>query len=505
LIESEAPGARKTATRIHGDSARLRAGVASLLLALGAAAAGAAESPAVPEEEPLRRLAIANKPWTGDLDRLAERRMIRVLVPHSRTLYFTDKGRERGLTAELVREFEQYLNRKLKTGRRPITIYLLPTTRDQLLPSIAAGLGDIAAGNLTITPERAGVVDFAAQAGWIVHELVVSGADAAPISTLDELGGRDVHVRRSSSYFQSLEALNRRLRSEGKSEARIVLVPDALEDEDLMEMANAGLVDHLIVDDWKARIWAKVLPRVRVHPNLRLAENGQVGWAVRKGSPQLAAAITEFYGSALDAASREYRLAQTLSRVRQIQNPAGSAAWKRFQQLQDLFRRYGEKYGFDPLMLCAQGYQESRLDQEARSAAGAIGIMQLLPATGAEMKVGDITIAEANIHAGAKYMDQLMERYFPDARFSEGNRPLFAFASYNAGPGNISRMRKLAAARGLDPDRWFNHVELVVAEKIGAETTTYVRNIYKYYVAYKLTLEAQEAQREAREALAASG
>ena len=176
--------------------------------------------------------------------------------------------------------------------------------------------------------------------------------------------------------------------------------------------------------------------------------------------------------------------------------------WKRFEQLQALFRRYGEKYGFDPLMLIAQGYQESKLDQAARSHVGAVGVMQLMPATGAEMKVGDIHVVESNIHAGTKYLDQLMTRYFRDAQFSEGNRPLFAFAAYNAGPGNLAKMRREAGQRGLDPDKWFNNVELVVAEKIGAETTTYVRNIYKYYVTYKLILEMQETQRKARESVA---
>src|SRR6185295_17756546 len=133
------------------------------------------------------------------------------------------------------------------------------------------------------------------------------------------------------------------------------------------------------------------------------------------------------------------------------------------------------------------------LNQNAKSAVGAIGVMQLMPATGAEMKVGDIRLTESNIHAGTKYMDQLMTRYFPDANFSEGNRPLFAFASYNCGPGNIAKMRREAAKRGLDPDKWFNNVEIVTAEKIGIETTTYVRNIYKYYVAYRLTMEANAA------------
>ena len=268
-----------------------------------------------------------------------------------------------------------------------------------------------------------------------------------------------------------------------------------------MEMANAGLIDRMVVDDWKAKIWAQVLPKIRARGDLVIHDDRQIGWAVRKGSPKLAAAITEFYAQATKTASYEYRLTQALRRVKQIQNPTSSADWKRFQELQALFERYGKKYAFDPLMLTAQGYQESALDQAARSGVGAIGVMQVMPATGAEMKVGDITIAEENIHAGTKYMDQLMTRFFRDANFSEGNRPLFAFASYNAGPGNIARMRKEAGKRGLDPDKWFNNVELVVAEKIGAETTTYVRNIYKYYVAYKLTLEAQELQRQVRESL----
>jgi membrane-bound lytic murein transglycosylase MltF len=128
--------------------------------------------------------------------------------------------------------------------------------------------------------------------------------------------------------------------------------------------------------------------------------------------------------------------------------------------------------------------------------------MQIMPATGEALKVGDIRQAGPNIHAGAKYMDQLMTKYFSDAKFDEQNRTLFAFASYNAGPGNISRMRKASATRGLDPDQWFNNVEIVTAEKIGIETTTYVRNIFKYYAAYKLVMEAQTTAATLKEQVA---
>ena len=485
----------------YAQKVMLRVAVAAALvlgLALGPVrAAQTGTAPAAPK--PVRQLNVSLKPWTGDFDKLLERRMIRVLVPYSRTLYFTDKGRERGITADAVRDFEQYVNQKYKTGARPVTVYLVPTTRDKLLQGITGGLGDIAAGNLTITPERSRVADFVPWDNRTVREIVVTGAKAPPVKSLDALAGMTVHVRKSSSYYESLVALNQRNRQAKRPEVKLRLVPDALEDEDMMEMANAGLIDVLVVDDWKAKVWAQVLPRIVVHNDLCVHDGGKVGWAIRKGSPKLAAAIRDYASTyAKVRASWDYRLAQTMRRVKQIKDPTKSADWKRFEEMQALFRRYGDRYSFDPLMLIAQGYQESQLNQKAKSHVGAVGVMQLMPATGAEMKVGDIRIAESNIHAGAKYLDLLMTKYFPDAHFSQDVRPLFAFASYNAGPGNIARMRREAVKRGLDPNKWFNNVEIVVADKIGAETTTYVRNIYKYYVTYKLTLEMQEAQRKAR-------
>jgi membrane-bound lytic murein transglycosylase MltF len=453
----------------------------------------------------VRQLSLAEKPWIGDFDQMVERRMIRVLVPYSRTLYFNDKGRERGLTAELVRDFEQYVNRKLKTGRRPVTIYLIPTTRDKLLPKLVDGLGDIAAGNLTVTDERLREADFIVQTDrQSVTELVVTGAKGPAITSVDDLAGKTVHVRPASSYYESLVALNGRLRAENKPEAKLQLVPDALEDEDMMEMANAGLIDVLIVDDWKAKLWTQILPKLKVNESVFVREGGRVGWAIHKDRPKLGQIIRDFDSEyARKQGTYEYRLRRAMQQVKQLDDLARTADWKRFEQTVALFRRYGEQYGFDPLMLAAQGYQESQLNQNAKSQVGAIGVMQIMPATGAEMRVGDIHVAEPNIHAGTKYMDILMTKYFPDAHFSEGNRPLFAFAAYNAGPGNIARMRREAVKRGLDPDRWFNNVEVVVAEKIGIETTTYVRNIYKYYVTYKLALEAQETRRRALDELKA--
>jgi membrane-bound lytic murein transglycosylase MltF len=466
------------------------------------ASQAAAPLPASATKSPAsRRLDLANKPRFGDFDAMLDRRLIRVLVPYSRTLYFNELGHERGLTAGLMRDFERYLNKTYQSqlGKRPLTLVIIPTTRDQLLPGLIAGKGDIAAGNLTETEARLKQVDFVAPRDRKpVRELVVTGPKSPALKTIDDLSGKTVHVRPSSSYFESLTALNARFKKDGKPLMKLVPLPDALEDEDAMEMLNVGLLQILVVDDWKAKFWAQILPAIVVHDDLSVRDTGYTGWAIRKQSPKLQQAITDFYlGYVKKQSVADVRLRQEMQRIKQISSNAEGVELDRFKQTVGLFEKYGQEYHFDPLMLAAQGYQESQLNQSARSHVGAIGIMQLMPATGKELAVGDIRVTDSNIHAGAKYLDFLMARYFPDAHFSDTDRALFAFASYNAGPANIAKMRKLAAARGFSPDKWLNNVEVVVAEKIGIETTTYVRNIYKYYAAYRLIQDAQAARERA--------
>jgi membrane-bound lytic murein transglycosylase MltF len=461
---------------------------------------------ATPAADSERQLAIANQRWTGDFDGMLERRMIRVYMPYSRSLYFVDKGRERGIAAELVRDFERWVNQKFasKLGKRPLTVYIVAATRDKLLADLNNGLADIAVGNLTATEERLKVIDFVAPDDKIVNvEILVTGPASPTIATAADLSGKSVHVRKSSSYYASLEALNAKLQTEGKPPVRLTLVPDALEDEDMLEMMNAGLLEAMAVDDWKAKMWAPVLSKIKVHDDVVLRTGTRKGWAIRKGSPKLAAELTEFYETwAKKQGVIPYRQSEYMKRIKTLSAAAEAADMKRFEAMVELFRKYGREYNFDPLMLAAQGYQESTLDQNKKSKVGAVGVMQLMPTTGDALKVGDIHEMEPNIHAGAKYLDQPMSQYFKDAKLTAEQRTLFAFASYNAGPANIGRMRAEAAKRGLDPDIWFNNVEVVTAEKIGIETTTYVRNIFKYYVSYKLVTDAREAQQSVREQLA---
>ncbi|POY38046.1 lytic transglycosylase F [Solitalea longa] len=441
----------------------------------------------------------AHKLYVGDFDTMQKRRIIRVLVPYSRTLFFNDKGRERGITADNFREFEMYLNKKYfkKPHSIPFTVVFVPTSRDKLLKNLILGVGDIAAGNLTATEARLRHVDFVApKEQGSVSELVLNRNQDPPILSLVQLSGKTIHVRKSSSYYESLQKLNFEFTAKGKMPINLKIVSEDLEDEDLMEMLDAGIIKLIIIDDWMARMWSQILPNIRINKQAAVRQGSYIGCAFRKNSPLLTDELKEFYYDyEQPLASMPYRLKKYYQNVKHLQDPTNSDNAKRYTQVMNLFEKYGEEYGFDPLMLAALGFQESQLDQSKRSPVGAIGVMQLMPRTGASMKVGNIRIVESNIHAGTKYMQILMTRYFKDAHFDAFNKSLFAFASYNAGPERISNLRRLTAERGLNPDVWLNNVEIISSEKIGLETNTYVRNIIKYYYSYKLMLE-RNAERQ---------
>jgi membrane-bound lytic murein transglycosylase MltF len=449
-------------------------------------------------------LAAVQKPWTGDLDGMIERRVIRVLTVNSKTFYFIDKGVQRGIVVDYFRVFENELNKKLtaekklKNKKVKVRVVFIPLRRDQLLPGLAAGKGDIAAANLTITPERQKLVDFSAAGLSNVSEVVVTGPASPKIGSLDDLSGKNVFVRKSSSYYESLVALNKKFAAEKKTPVRLQEAPETLEDEDLLEMLNAGLIAVIIVDKHIADFWKQIFPKITVHDNIAVRSGGQIAWAIRKGSPQLKAAVDDFATRhKVGTSTGNQLLTRYLKNVKYVKNAASEKERKKFLALIQYFQKYGDQYGVDWLLMGAQGYQESQLNQNAKSPVGAIGVMQLMPATGKDMKVGDITEVEANIHAGIKYMRFMIDQYYEKEPMTKLDKVLFAFASYNAGAGRISQLRKEATKRGLDPNVWFQNVEYIAAEKIGQETVTYVANIYKYYVAYRLILESRAARKEA--------
>jgi membrane-bound lytic murein transglycosylase MltF len=472
----------------------------------GPVADAAAEAPLPPTASPFDalpdsvRLAM-DTPFAGDFDALVARRIIRAAVTFNRTHYFIDRGQQRGLTYESLQLLEADLNAELKTGNLKVHVVIVPLPRNQLYPALVGGKVDLVAAMVTVTPEREQLVAFTAPTRKDVSQVVVTGPGAAPIPTLDDLSGQQVFVRKGSIYEESLIALNARLAARGRPAVALQPAPDVLEDDDVLEMVNAGLVPITIVDDYLAGFWSQVFTNLTVRRDLVLRSGGTLAVAVRKENPRLQEYLSTWIrkhgkGDAFrNVVERRY-----LQSVKFAKNAASETERRKFLAMVDLFRKYGAQYQVDYLLMAAQGYQESTLDQDVKSPVGAIGVMQVMPPTGKELNVGDIAQLEPNIHAGVKYMRFMMDRYFADEPMNDLNKTLMAFAAYNAGPGRLRQLRRETAKRGLDPNVWFGNVERIASERIGRETVQYVSNIFKYYVAYTLVVE----QMRLREAAAGS-
>ena len=429
------------------------------------------------------------EPRFGDFDEMAERRIIRAVVAHSKTMFFLDGARPRGLTYEALTRFEEFVNKRMGSGNLKVHVVITPVPRDRLLPALVEGRADIAAANLTITKDRLEIIDFSDPLLTGVSEVVVTRSDAAPLGSVQDLAGREIHVRTSSSYYESLQRLNAELVRSGLEPIRIHEADEWLEDEDLLELVNAGMIPAIIVDKHMADFWVRVFDNLTIHDDVVVREGGDIAWAFRKKSPGLAAVLNEFAaGHRQGTLFGNVVLRRYLSSTDYVVNPTARADRRRFEAVLPVFEEYASQYGFDPLLLVAQAYQESRLDQSQVSGVGAVGVMQIRPSTAADRNVGiaDVSGLEDNVHAGAKYLRFLIDRYFSDPLLTPLDRHLFALAAYNAGPARVARLRAEAADLGLDRNRWFGQVERVAARRIGRETVQYVSNIYKYYLFYRL-------------------
>lgn len=467
----------------------------SIALAAVVALAGAMAAPA---REPAKPALIEKH--VIDLGAMKERRIVRVLVPFSKTIYFIDKGRQFGTAVEFGRELEKVLNKDRKKQIDHINIVFVPMPRDRLLTALNEGLGDIVMANLTVTDERSKDVDFTDPLYAAAEEILVASPGSPPIASLDDLSGQHVAVRPSSSYHEHLLARNRELAASGNQEIVIEPMDESLEDEDLMEMVNADLLPFIIVDAYKADIWSHVFPDMKVRHDVVLSDQGKIAWAIRKNSPDLKKELDAFVATHKVGTTFGNILRNSYYKQDKIVKRAYSPSdVDRFQKLVEIFRKYGGSYSFDYLMLMAQGYQESQLDQTRRSPRGAVGIMQMLPSTARDKVVGITGIdkdADRNVEAGAKYLRHLIATYIDDEQLTPKDRQLFAFAAYNAGPGNLRKFRDRAKSMGLDPDIWFGNVENGAAAIVGRETVQYVSNIYKYYVAYSLLVDRMDERKQ---------
>ena len=439
-----------------------------------------------------------NEKWLGDFDEMAKKRQIRVLVAYSKTFFFLDRGRQRGISHDFLKEFEKSINKQLKTKTLKVQVVFIPVRRDELIPGLVQGFGDLAVANLTVTPQRRKHVDFSNPLMSGVKELLVSGPATRPMSGIDSLTGQEIHVRKSSSYYESLVKLNDTFEKAGKSPMELVPADEAFEDEDLLEMVNAGIIPMIVMDSHKAKFWTQIFDKIQVHDDIAVRTGGEIAWAFRKNSPQLKAVVNQFVkGHKKGSLIGNMLLKRYLKSTKYVKNSVSKEELQKFEQMVELFKHYAETYDFDYLLMAAMAYQESGLDQSRKSHAGAIGVMQLLPSTAADrnVNISEIQKLENNIHAGTKYMRFIVNRYYKDEPMDDVNKMLFAFASYNAGPAKVNKLRKKAAAMGLNPNLWFHNVEVAAAKVIGRETVQYVSNIYKYYIAYHMITEQEKRRR----------
>lgn len=468
------------------------------------------ESESQPPATPAQTAAVGKRglkrygvmPHIGDLDTMVDRRVIRILTVYGPGRYFLENGPQ-GIVQEYAQKLQKVVNSAYNTGLLTVQVAVIPVARDQLFSALKAGYGDIVMAGTTITENRKADVAFTTAVSKPLKEILVTGPSAGAIETLDNLAGETVYVRLSSSYAESIRALSARLVQQGLAPIHIEATDESLEDEDLIEMVDAGLIPWAIVDDYKPQMWQEVFSRTVVRNDLVLRSGGQLAWAVRPKNPKLLQFLNHFLKD-----NREGTLFGNVVRNRYIrdfdwaENAIGAEELSRYRALSAYFLKHGSNYGIDPTLLAAQGFQESRLDQSVRSHVGAIGVMQLLPSTAKDKNVAipNIEEVEPNIEAGAKYMAFLRTRYFSGPEIDDLNGALMSLAAYNAGPGRIRRIRREAEARGYDPNLWFDNVEVIVAEQIGRETVQYVSNIFKYYLTYRWINSADAERAAARKA-----
>jgi membrane-bound lytic murein transglycosylase MltF len=398
---------------------------------------------------------------------MVKKRNVRALVILNPIGFFYDKGQPRGVMYEAMEELQKFVNQKLKTGKLDVKVTFLPMRVDQIEAALTEGVGDLIASGIVVTPDREQRVAFSTPIQTDVTQIIVTGSSFGPVSTLADLSGKEVYANPLTTYYENLQKVNEDLEKAGKTPIVIKAADKNLMDDDLVQMVNAGLVPATVTTKQRAALWSQVLDHIQPHPDLVIASGGQLAWVMRKDNPQFKQLVDEFVQShAVGTSFGSTLLRRYLQNTKWVKDSTSAEEMKKFQANLDLFQKYAGEYSFDYLMIAAQGYQESLLDQSKKNPSGAVGIMQVIPKNAAAppISIPDVGTPDGNIHAGVKMLRNMEDTYLNDPKIDPLNKTLFVFASYNAGPNRIARLRKEATDMGLDPNVWFNNVELVASK-----------------------------------------
>ena len=444
-----------------------------------------------------------NQSFIGDLKEIKERRILRVLVSYNRTNFFHTSRGDRGIEHDLMKEFEKYLNRGPRKKRYKTHIVFLARPFEKLIPDLKAGFGDIAASGLTVTPERAINVDFTEPYITNIKEILISNKNNLAPKSLQELSGKQVIVVSNSSYIIHLEKTNQALGRLGLPAIEIVKADPLLESEDLLEMVNAGLFEYTVVDSHIAEIYQNIFPKIRIQNDFVFHYGGNIAWAINQNLPEFKNTLNQFIkkyakpGKLLgNSLYKKY-----FKNPYWIKQPLSLNALDETPCLQYYFEKYSEFFDFDWYLIASQAYQESGFKQNLVSHANAVGIMQIKPSTAKSkiVNIPNIYDLETNILAGIKYLAFIRDFYFTKPEYSKEDRINFTLAAYNAGPGRIRKLQRMAEARGLDPHKWHYNVEVMARQVIGQETVNYVTKIQKTKIALKLSKELAEKKHHLKE------
>jgi membrane-bound lytic murein transglycosylase F len=413
---------------------------------------------------------------------------IRVLTRNNDTSFFIYRGHRMGFDYELGKRLAQ------KLGIR-VDMVITNDWKD-MVPALLRGEGDAIAAEVTVTPERQAEVLFA-QPWAQVREVIVWKDGTPAVHSAQELSGKDVSVRKNSSYYETLTALNLQLAKAGKPLVQIKLIPDDTETDTILTAVAKGAYSYTVADDMLAQIHSAYFDNLVVGPPISAERD--VAWAVRPKDKKLAAVINDLFHELrkkpdFNIVKKKYFEAERDFKKRGKDEFYASETGT-LSPYDPLVIKHSEGYGFDWRLVAAQIYQESRFDPKNKSWVGAQGLFQIMPATAKGLGIIDPTDPEQSIRGGLKYMSQLAAHYSDVADPIERYR--FALAAYNSGFGHIDDARHLARVSGRDASVWKNVspwllklADRAVAARArfgfcrGTEPVDYVRHIDERYAGY---------------------
>ncbi|MDB2407586.1 transglycosylase SLT domain-containing protein [Jannaschia sp.] len=443
------------------------------------------------------------QPRTGGLDAIRERGFLRMAVAPDPLMIAYDGERALGIAMEIARELELFMADRPDASATPTVVVPTPMPRRAIADNVDDGLTDFS--TLTVTQaEEDPELTYTRPLIEGVNDVVVLGEGVNGVEEIDDLAGLPIYLSEDGRYARNAQGLNDRRVALGKPPLDLRFVDGRLDDYDLIEMVEIGLIPATIATDFKARFWQTVYPSIVVRDDMPLTRDARIAWVLRADNPELADVLNGFAEIARKGTLLgNIVLQRYASSAEWIENIGADDAQSRLDEVAPVIAHYAERYGFDADLLMAQAYQESRLDQTRRSHVGAIGVMQVMPTTAADPVVGipDVTALEENVHAGVKYLRWLRDTFFDDPAIDPLDQSLLAFAAYNAGPGGVRRAQRTAHEMGLDPHVWFENVEVAIQRSVSREPAIYVRNIFKYYVSYRLLADLRAEAETVRGAL----